>query len=173
MASRKSKLSCTLKHRSRSLSPFEPTDLHDVEQSTNPLLGTGAPPLISQESTHQDSRAPEIRSCTGRPSGRIIPDSQEDPSDISLSDNTDDVLEPEQAPSGIRDLGSESVVSTEEDLEAQHNAASYNTVDTVLIPGGVKLAPRPNVSHTSYQHSLLSSSFLSIQLFILLEMGLC
>ena len=139
MAPRRTTLSGKSEHRSRSISPLLRTDTRDNEQHTNP------PPF---------------------PRGRVIPDSQEDPSDFDLSaDDTEEAeLEPEQAITGTKNQYSsfDTVDTVEEDFEAQRALAgvndqqeSFNTVDTVLIPGGTKLSPRPEPRNVSQSQQVL------------------
>lgn len=168
MAPRKILRSSTSEHRSRSLSPLRPTDTSENVQHTTPVAGPGAPPQLLQEPSLQVTEAAEDRPPPARPRGRVIPDSQENPSDLDFSDDEakddlEDDLEAEQVTAGIKDQPSNS--STEEDLEAPQavlevgdSQDSFETVDTVIIPGGVKLTTRRNVSrYTKSQYSITVS----------------
>lgn len=156
MAPRKILRSNTSEHRSRSSSSSRPTDTAENVQHTTPVARARAPPQLLQELPLQATEAAEERPPPARPRGRVIPDSQENPSDLDFSsneakDDLEDDLEAEQVNAGIKDQPSNT--NTEEDLEAPQavfevddSQESFNTVDTVIIPGGAKLTTRRNVS---------------------------
>lgn len=168
MAPRKILRSSTSEHRSRSLSPLRPTDTSENVQHTTPVAGARAPPQPPQELSLPVTEAAEELPLPARPRGRVIPDSQENPSDLDFSDNEteddlEDDLKAEQVTAGTKDQPPKS--NTEEDLEAPQavlevgdSQDSFKTVDTVIIPGGVKLTTRRNVSrYIKSQYSITAS----------------
>ena len=88
MAPRKNKGSTKSNRHNLSLSPQRLTDTHDDEQHTAPEPSAGAPPHILRESLLQVAEEVEERPRQSWLSGRVIPDSQEDPTDSDFS--TDD-----------------------------------------------------------------------------------
>ena len=157
MPPRKNKGSTKSNRHNLSLSPQRLTDTHNDEQHTAPEPSAGAPPHILRESLLQVAEEVEERPRQSRFSGRVIPDSQEDPADFDFSaDDTEDELVPQEATARSRYQCSESGDTDIEEEDPQVLRAiadgylathSYNTEDTVLIPGGVKLTPARNVSH--------------------------
>lgn len=140
MAPRKILRSSTYQHRSRSSSPDLPTNTSENVQHT----------------------------AQARPRGRVIPDSQEDPSDLELSgseakDDLEDDFEAESVTAGTKHQPSNP--NTDEDpdapqavLEVDDSEDSFQTVDTVIIPGGAKLTAKRNVSRSiESQHSIAAS----------------
>ena len=189
MAPRKYKGSTKSNRHSLSHSPQRRTDTRDDEQHTAPEPSAGAPPHILRESLLQVAEEVEERPRQSRLSGRVIPDSQEDPTDSDFftddtnriqssgrvipdsqedpadfdfsADDTEDELLPEQATASSRYQCSDSGDTDVEEEDPQVLRAiadgylatqSYNTEDTVLIPGGVKLTPARNVSHPTRLH---------------------
>jgi len=169
MAPRKTLRSSTSNDPSCSLSPPRRTDTPENVQHTTAVAGADAA---------------EDRPPTARPRGSVIPDSQENPSDLEFSgDDLEDDLEAEQPTAGTKDQPSNA--GTEEDLGAQQalpevddSQDSFNTVDTVIIPGGTKLTPRRNVSRyrkpqQSIKALLCSASLCTHVIFCKLGAYLC
>lgn len=178
-------------HLPRTSSRSGRTDRRHEQHPSLPAAELDTPALVQHTTLKRIKEVFDVRyqPRQQRYIGRVIPDSQEDPTEYDLDDFDDQLLEipdSEEDPTDYVFDNSEELViqeipdrqedskdhdysssDAEEELEPVGRLAevldalrgsqqSYDTVDTVVVPGGTKLKPR-KVSHLQEVHRFESS----------------